>query len=66
MKPSGLEVRSGVMSVEYHRKPTKGEIAFGYGATHYRFFTLEEACHPGTRLLKKWFIAKDDGLRYSR
>lgn len=60
-----LPVRSEVTEVEYHRPPTRGEISRGYGATHYRIFSVEEASFPGTRVLKKWFQA-DDGLRYYR
>jgi hypothetical protein len=60
-----LPIRSDVTSVTYHRPPTAGEIRFGYGATHYRDFTVAEVCFPGTRFAKKWFVA-DDGLRYYR
>lgn len=64
-KPSHLPVRDDVTEVVYHRPPTKSEITFGYGATHYRIFSIGECCHKGTRVLKKWLLA-DDGLRYSR
>jgi len=50
--------------VEYHREPTKYEIKFGEGATHYRSFPMSECVKPDGRL-KKWFVA-DDGLRYYR
>jgi hypothetical protein len=63
-KPTGLPVRSDVKVCTYHRPPTKAEINFGHGATHYREFPVEECCHTGTRIKKKWFIAPDDGLRY--
>jgi hypothetical protein len=63
---SRLPVREDVETVEYHRPPTRAEIAFGHGATHYRRFLVAECCHPGTRTLKQWFTAKDDGLRYYR
>jgi len=62
----GLPVRDAVTEIEFHRNPTKGEIYLGYGATHYRTFTVEECCHKGTRIMKRWFVAKDDGLRYYR
>lgn len=65
MKPIRLPVRDDVTKLEYHRKPTRGEVRFGHGATHYRTFTVEEACFPGTRIARKWFVA-DDGLRYYR
>lgn len=58
-----LPVRPEVTEVEYHRPPTRGELSRGYGATHYRTFSVEEASFPGTRFLKNWFRA-DDGLRY--
>jgi hypothetical protein len=60
-----LPLRDDVTSVTYHRPPTKSEIRFGHGATHYRDFDPVECCHPNTRILKSWFIA-DDGLRYYR
>lgn len=50
---------------EYHRQPTAAEIKFGYGAAHYRGFTLAETGINKIGNLKKWFIA-DDGLRYYR
>jgi hypothetical protein len=59
-----LPVRDDVTQVDYHRPPTRSEINFGHGATHYRTFPLAECTFPGTRFLKKWFVAKDDGLRY--
>jgi hypothetical protein len=65
-KRTGLPVRDDVKEVEYHREPTKGEVKFGHGAIHYRTFPVEECCWPGTRILKRWFKAKDDGLRYYR
>lgn len=60
-----LPVRGEVTEVEYHRPPTPSEVKFGHGATHYRTFPVEVACHKGTRILKRHFTA-DDGLRYSR
>ena len=50
--------------VEYHRKPTQGEIKFGYGATHYKDF-------EATIYLKRNGVSKQylkcpiDGLFYS-
>lgn len=61
-----LPVRPDVKEVTYHREPTAAEVKFGHGATHYRDFPVEECCHKGTRFLKKWFVARDDGLRYYR
>lgn len=60
-----LPVRPDVKTVQYHRNPTPSEVRFGHGAIHYRDFPVEECVKPdGT--LKKWFVAKDDGLRYYR
>lgn len=64
-KSSCLPVRAGVTEVEYSRPPTKGEAKFGHGATHHRTFPIEAVLRPGTRCLKRWFVA-DDGLRYYR
>jgi hypothetical protein len=61
-----LPVRDDVTECEYHRPPTKREINWGNGATHYRTFSVEECCHKGTRVLKAWFVAQDDRLRYYR
>ena len=61
-----LPVREDVTTVTYHRRPTAGEVQFGYGATHYRDFPVEEACHEGARILRRWFVSPDDGLRYYR
>ncbi len=49
--------------IEAHRPPTKGEIKFGEGATHYRTFQIGEVLNNKGDI-KKWFIA-DDLLRYS-
>lgn len=46
------------------RKPTHGEIAFGYGATHYRDFPLE-TCINSKGKMKKRLFAKDEQLWYS-
>lgn len=62
---SSLPVRPEVTQITYHRPPTQGESNFGYGSTHYRDFTVEECCRPGTRIPKASFVA-DDGLRYYR
>jgi hypothetical protein len=50
--------------VTYWRNPTKAEIAFGYGAIHYREFPLNECVRKDGKP-KRWFKAKDDGLRYN-
>lgn len=59
-----LPARPDVTEVTFHRPPTPEEIRFGYGATHYRTFPLHEVVHPGTRIVKQWIKAPDDGLRY--
>ena len=51
------------MPVTYHRNPTKAEIAFGYGAIHYRDFEMADVLNEEGRI-KKWLVAPDDGLRY--
>lgn len=61
-----LPARPDVLEVEYHRPPTAFEVRQGYGATHYRTFPIENCCYQGTRILKRWFTAADDGLRYYR
>lgn len=61
-----LPVRDDVETLTYHRKPTQSEIRFGYGATHYADFTIEECCFEGTRIPKSWFVSPYDGLRYYR
>lgn len=53
--------------VEYHRPPTKSELRFGYGATHYRDFCIEQVLKTdsfGLKRFKRWFVSKDDKLRY--
>jgi hypothetical protein len=62
----GLPVRDDVTEITYHRPPTKQEIAFGQGATHYRTFPVAECCFDGTRIPKKKFKSHDDGLMYYR
>ncbi len=61
-----LPVRDGVGVITYHRPPTKSEIKFGHACTHYRDFFVEECCWPGTRIMKRWFVAYDEKLRYYR
>lgn len=51
--------------VAYSRKPTKAEIAIGYGATYYRSFPLREAIGNNGQI-KKRLLAKDEGVWYSR
>ena len=34
-------VIDGIQYVTYHRNPTPSEIAFGYGAIHYRHFPID-------------------------
>lgn len=61
-----LPVRDDVETVTYHRQPTASETRSGFGAIHYADFPLDECCHSGTRIPKKWFISEHDGLRYYR
>ena len=59
---NNLQVMNG-QEFEAHRQPTKSEIKFGHGATHYRNFKLADYLKRNGNI-KKWFIA-DDNLRYS-
>lgn len=50
--------------IEYHRKPTKAEIMFGHGVTHYKDFLPEKYLNVKTGDLKSRL--KDiDGLIYT-
>jgi hypothetical protein len=60
-----LPIRKGVKEITYWRNPTEYEIQFGNGANHYRDFEIEE-CITSNGEVKKWFIARHDGLRYYR
>lgn len=51
--------------ITYHRKPTRGEIKFGEGATHYKDFEAQN-CMTRFNRLKQWLICPHDGLRYYR
>lgn len=51
--------------IECSRNPTRGEIAFGYGATHYLDIPTEWLIKPNGKL-KEWTKHKEDGLRYYR
>lgn len=49
--------------VEYWSNPTKAEIAFGYGATHYRDFKLKDVLKKdGT--IKHW-VRDERGRRWN-
>ena len=50
--------------VEYRRNPTRAEIAFGYGAIHYRSFPLRDVINNKGEIKKRLF-AKDEGVWYS-
>ena len=64
MKKAILPLHSDVKEIEYHRKPTAGEIKFGHGATHYRDFPIAE-CVKKDGSIKKRLKAKNDGLIYT-
>jgi hypothetical protein len=51
--------------IAYSRKPTKAEIAIGYGATYYRSFPLRDVVGNNGQIKKRLF-AKDEGVWYSR
>lgn len=57
-----LEVLNS-QSIELRRPPTKDEIKFGEGATHYRDFLIGEVLDKEGNI-KQWVKAKDDLLRY--
>ena len=59
-----LPFRDDVTEITGHRFPTKAEIRFGEGATHYRTFPRELWEHPNGK--PKIWIKADDGLRYHR
>jgi len=48
----------------YHRKPTKSEIKFGEGTTHYKDFETVFCWNDKTDSPKRWLICPIDGLRY--
>lgn len=51
--------------LDYHREPTKWEISFGEGATHYKGFSPLQYMKPNGDI-KKWLKCPIDGLRYYR
>jgi hypothetical protein len=52
-------------TIQYHRDPTKAEIKFGEGATHYKDFELKD-CLKSNGDIKQWLICPIDRLRYYR
>jgi hypothetical protein len=66
MKASTLNI-TGVQTrvIEYSRKPTKSEIKFGHGATHYKSFD-ESACSKKDGSIKKRLKCPIDGLIYTQ
>ena len=50
-------------TLKYLRRPTKAEIKFGYGATHYRDFDFE-SCFDEDGFQKDKVRASDDDLIY--
>lgn len=49
--------------IEAHRPPTKGELKFGEGATHWLTVDLPHILNKKGDI-KKWFVFPKDGLRY--
>lgn len=49
--------------IEYHRKPTAGEIKFGHGATHYLSFPPKKFLTKDNDIKKR--IKGEDGLIYT-
>ena len=60
---SWVDEHLSLTTFKYHRPPTKGEIKFGYGATHYLDIPAN-VCLKKNGLPKKWLINPTDGLRY--
>ena len=56
------------MTIIYHRRPTKEEISFGYGAEHFKEFpitmVMKGVSPNGVPILKKWVVCPNSGLRY--
>ena len=65
IKTKGFELTAAAKEdapVEYWSNPTKAEIAFGHGATHYRDFKLKDVLKKdGT--IKRW-VRDTDGRRW--
>jgi hypothetical protein len=57
------DFRTKPKTIEYWRNPTKAEIKFGHGATHYRKFDLKH-CFSEEGFLKLKIRALDDNLFY--
>ena len=51
-------------TITYHRKPTKAEIKFGHGATHYKDFETCFCWNDAKDCPKRWVVCPIDGLRY--
>lgn len=55
--------------ITYSRKPTTSEIKRGYGARHYKDFSIDDCIKsedvPGLTILKRRIKCKDDGLIYT-
>ena len=52
--------------IEFHRKPTKGEIKFGEGATHYKDFRIGDLKLRKDGRVPTRVKCKIDGLIYTR
>jgi hypothetical protein len=51
--------------IEYHRSPTKSEIKFGHGSTHYKSFNALAFLKKNGEI-KKWLKCPIDNLKYYR
>lgn len=51
--------------IEYHRNPTKSEIKFGHGSTHYKSFNASVFLKKNGEI-KKWLKCPIDNLKYYR
>lgn len=52
--------------IEFRRNPTLNEMFAGAGAKQHKRFTISEIGINKSGRIKKFFISKDDGLRYNR
>lgn len=52
--------------VPAYRNPTKSEIKFGYGATHYKDMPRLLWLKADGVTFKRWTVCPIDGLRYFR
>jgi hypothetical protein len=62
-KYNPLSINKGVKKLTYYREPTAWEIKFGYGAIHYKEFSVERSLNAFGHIKKK-IKCTEDGLIY--